>query len=402
LLRALLEEKQMNKTWSMSSFYFFVFFSFGGLFSLLSLYLKNEAHLSGTEIGTIMSIGPIVMILSQPLWGIISDYTKQPKKVLTITVLFTGVSGLGFMISNQYIWIFVVATLLAFFQSAIVPISDSLVTSYVYKHNKSYGSIRSWGAVGYSLSVLAVGKISEMYGSIYIFICFAIALVIASIYATKVPEDEESNIHSSITSGLKELIKIPHYLLFLLITFFVFGPIYANNFYFGLFFESIGGTVAGIGVAFLLMAGSEVPFMKIADRMINRFGIVNILLSAAIISSFRWFLYFTDPSQMVVFITSILQGFSIGLFIPAALQYVKSISPSNVQITAVSFYSAAGNGLGSWFCTIIGGVIIDQFNIFITYCFFGTLTLIGITCLLFLSRVELNWKKKQIPITSGK
>ncbi|MBB6452837.1 PPP family 3-phenylpropionic acid transporter [Salirhabdus euzebyi] len=383
----------MQKTWSMSSFYFYVFFSFGGLFSLLSLYLKNEAHLSGTQIGTIMSLGPIVMILSQPFWGVICDYTKKPRLVLTFTVFLTGIAGLGYLVSTSYIWIFIVAIILAFFQSAIVPISDSLVTNYVYEHQKSYGSIRSWGAVGYSISVLAVAKISEVFGSQSIFICFAIALVIASWYATKIPEPKrDTNLHANLLVGLKELFRLPPYLLFLFVTFFVFGPIYANNFYFGLLFESIGGTVAGIGIAFLLMAGSEVPFMKWADRFINRFGIMRILFLAAMVSAFRWFLYFFEPSQMVVYMTSILQGFSIGLFIPAALRFVKMIAPENVQVTAVSFYSAAGNGLGCWFCTIMGGILIDYFSIFTTYMFYGVLTTIGLVCLFFLKKMEGTWE----------
>ncbi|MCP8616439.1 MFS transporter [Salirhabdus salicampi] len=381
----------MKTTWAISIFYFFVFFSFGGLFSLLTLYLKNEALLTGGQIGTIMSVGPIIMIISQPFWGIICDYTRKPKLVLTITVFLTGICGLAYLINTSYIWIFIVAISVAFFQSAIVPISDSLVTSFVHQHQStSYGTLRLWGAVGFSVSVLVVGKISELFGSVYIFLIFALALTIATYFAYQIPQQKESYIGAKLSTGLKKLITVPHYILFLFVTFFVFGPIYANNFYFSLFFESLGATMAGIGIAFLLMAGSEVPFMRYADAFIHKAGIIKIILLAAIVSGLRWYLYFIEPPQWVVFATAVMQGFSIGLFIPAALQYVKMISPKSVQVTAVSFYSAAGNGLGCWFCSILGGIIMDVYNIYITYLFYGLLTTIGVICVLFLPKLEMK------------
>ncbi|WP_027409602.1 MFS transporter [Anoxybacteroides tepidamans] len=364
-------------------FYFSTFFGFGSLFPLLSVYLKNEIGLSGTQIGMVMSISPIVMIFVQPLWGMISDYTRKPVTVLTIALAGTALIGLIYSSIHQYIWIVVVAALLAFTQSAIVPLSDSIALGYVQKMEGNYGSIRLWGAIGFAVAVLAGGWLSETFSLTVIFYVFAFILLLSAALAWKLPR-ESRPMKMTIGQGMAQLFKIPKFVLFLIVTFLVFGPIYANNFYFSVFVKEMGGTLTGIGFAFLLAAGSEAPFMKIADGLIRRYGLLFILAFAATISALRWFFYFFEPSLPLIYATTVAQGFSVGLFIPAALQYVRDIAPEEVKVTAVSLYSAVGNGLGSWFCTFVGGYILEHSHVGNIYFFFSLLTFAGLAILAFI------------------
>jgi PPP family 3-phenylpropionic acid transporter len=361
-------------------FYFLTFFGFGSLFPLLSVYLKDAVGLSGTEIGTIMSISPIVMIFAQPIWGMVSDYTRKPVMVLASALLSTALIGLIYSSVHQYIWLLVVAAFLAFTQSAIVPLSDSITLNYVQKTKGSYGSIRLWGAIGFALSVLVGGRLSEQFSIGIIFYVFAFILLLSAILAWRLPRESQT-MNVEIRQGMAQLFKIPKFVLFLVVTFLVFGPIYANNFYFGVFVKEIGGTLTGVGLAFLLAAGSEAPFMKVADGLIRRYGMLAILGFAATISAFRWLFYFFEPSLTLVYATTVAQGFSVGLFIPAALQYVRDIAPDSVRVTAVSLYSAVGNGLGSWFCTFVGGYILEHYHIGYVYLFFSLLTFAGLIIL---------------------
>jgi MFS transporter, PPP family, 3-phenylpropionic acid transporter len=361
-------------------FYFLTFFGFGSLFPLLSVYLKDAVGLSGTEIGTIMSISPIVMIFVQPIWGMVSDYTRKPVMVLASALLSTALIGLIYSSVHQYIWLLVVAAFLAFTQSAIVPLSDSITLNYVQKTKGSYGSIRLWGAIGFALSVLVGGRLSEQFSIGIIFYVFAFILLLSAILAWRLPRESQT-MNVEIRQGMAQLFKIPKFVLFLVVTFLVFGPIYANNFYFGVFVKEIGGTLTGVGLAFLLAAGSEAPFMKVADGLIRRYGMLAILGFAATISAFRWLFYFFEPSLTLVYATTVAQGFSVGLFIPAALQYVRDIAPDSVRVTAVSLYSAVGNGLGSWFCTFVGGYILEHYHIGYVYLFFSLLTFAGLIIL---------------------
>ncbi|CAG9622146.1 MFS transporter [Sutcliffiella rhizosphaerae] len=379
---------QINKTTRyFNSYFFLTFFSFGALFPLLTVYLKEDVGLTGSQIGMIMSISPVVMIFVQPFWGIFSDYTQKPKQILIWTLFLTAISGIVFSFMGTYAGLLILAFLLAVTQSALVPISDSITISYVQRVKGNYGYIRLWGAFGFAVAVLIAGWLSDFFSLKVIFYTFSAALLIATFVTTQLPKESQA-ISVNVRDGLGTLVRMPKFVMFLVTTFLIFGPIFANNFYFGLLITDIGGTVTGVGIAFLLAAGSEAPFMRIAGKWINKFGLYVIMISAASIAMIRWTLYFFEPPLYVVYVSTIAQGFSVGLFIPAALQFVRDISPTSARATAVSLYTAVGNGLGCWFCTFLGGFLIEYYSVAHVYLFFGVLTLGGLILLILIRLSE--------------
>lgn len=372
--------------WTMQVFYLLTFFGTGSLYPLLSVYLSDVENLNGYQIGTIMSISPIVMIFFQPIWGMVSDKLNAPIKILTATTLIAGIFGLGYITFNGYYWVFITATLVAIFQSAIIPVSDSLSLKYTSKVKINYGNIRLFGSLGFGIAVFVMGRLSELSPEI-IFYSFFISLLFASFLASRMPFEKNTK-NQNLFAGVKEILFHKKFLVFLGITFLVFGPNLANNTYFGLYIDGSGGTYTGIGIAFLLAVLSEVPFMKVASSWINRIGLLQVATIAGVVSLGRWLLYFAEPDLWIIYATSILQGFSIGLFIPAGLQYIRDITPVHITATAITLYSAIGNGLGNWFSTFVGGIIFEESSIFTVYLFFAILAAIGIFLSLWLIKVE--------------
>ncbi|WP_313799330.1 MFS transporter [Cytobacillus sp.] len=372
--------------WTMQAFYLLTFFGTGSLYPLLSVYLSDVEHLNGYQIGTIMSISPIVMIFFQPIWGMVSDKLNAHVKILTATTLIAGIFGLGYIAFNGYLLVFIIATLVAIFQSAIIPVSDSLSLTYTSKVKVNYGNIRLFGSLGFGIAVFVMGRLSELNQEI-IFYSFFFSLLAASFFAVRMPYEKSSK-KQKLLGGVREILFNKKFLVFLGITFLVFGPNLANNTYFGLFIDGSGGTYTGIGIAFLLAVLSEVPFMKVAASWINRIGLLQVATIAGVVSLGRWLLYFAEPDLWIIYATSILQGFSIGLFIPAGLQYIRDITPVHITATAITLYSAIGNGLGNWFCTFVGGIIFEESSIFSVYLFFSILAVIGIILSLWLIKEE--------------
>ncbi|MED1862013.1 MFS transporter [Fictibacillus nanhaiensis] len=374
---------------SLKGFYLLSFFGLGSLFPLLGVYFKDSVGLSGTEIGTLMSISPVVMIFAQPLWGVVTDYSRRPRSVLVLSLLLTAGFGYSIYLFESYFWLIGILIAFSFMQSALVPVSDSILLNYVQKENKQYGNYRLFGAVGFAVAVYIAGKLSDSIGIQVIFYMFTAVLLLCILFVIKMPKDNQS-LRTDLRRGIGQLVRMPSYLVFLAATFLVFGPIFANNFYFGFYIQETGGTLAGVGLAFLIAAGSEAPFMKFAGLTIKRWGMMHIMVFAATVSAVRWTFYFFEPTYQIVLMTTIVQGFSVGLFIPAAMEYVRTYTPVEVRATAVSLYTAVGNGLGSWFCTFVGGVIFDKYTIFYTYLFFGALSFIGLIMVLILTKMEVQ------------
>jgi PPP family 3-phenylpropionic acid transporter len=177
-------------------------------------------------------------------------------------------------------------------------------------------------------------------------------------------------------------LRIPRFLLFLLASFCVFGAINANNIWFSLYYQEIGGTVAGVGLAFLLFAGSEAPIMKLVGFFVRRWGLELTLLFAAVFSAIRWFWYSSAPSTTAVLVLFFIQGISVGFYLATAGQFVRENTPAFLQVTALAIFFSVGNGLGTMLCNLVAGWIKDSFSMLSIYLFFGVVTAIGIIPLL--------------------
>ncbi|MET3695933.1 PPP family 3-phenylpropionic acid transporter [Bacillus oleivorans] len=369
-------------------FFLFVYFGSAGITSFLSVYLSEDQGLNGYQIGTIMSIGPIVMIFFQPIWGMLSDMTNAPTKVISFLCVTAGVLGLGYLVIDDYHWLIFLALFFAIFQSGINPISDSIALKYTGERNLNYGSIRLFGSLGFGLAVYLIGKLSETpLGLDVIFYALFVTLLLAAIIVMKAPK-ERAKQKLQLKEGIKKVLLLPKFILFIASAFLIFGPNLANNTYFGLFVEDSGGTFAGIGTAFLIAVLSEIPFMQAAKRWIERIGVLNVMLIAGIVSFVRWGLYVTEPALWIIYATAVLQGAAIGLFIPAGLQYVRDVTPVQMTATAVTLYTSVAHGFGTWFSTFFGGIVYEVASIFSVYLFFGILAIIGIILNLWLIKLD--------------
>lgn len=369
---------------SLSALYIFAYYGYGAFFPLISQYYKS-IHLTGTQIGTLSSITPIVSILAQPLWGMLCDRFSIRKPVLVGTLLVSAAVSLVFTLISTYAWIFFLFTIFSVFQCAIVPISDSIALSYAKKQNMQFGNIRMWGAVGFAVAVFFTGIAVEKWGPDAIFYCFASALLIAMFFLRRIPDNSGEFASNNLLSGLGKLFRLPRFLLFLMSSFFIFGAINANNIWFSLYYQQIGGSVAGIGLAFLLFAGSEAPFMKVATMFTRRFGMELTLLFAGTVSALRWLWYGTAPSTTWILCLFFIQGISVGFYLATAAQFVRENTPESLQVTALAIFTSMGHGLGSMTNNLLGGMIMDHWGILTTYTFFGISTVIGLIPLVYLT-----------------
>ena len=56
-------------------FWFVYFGSLGIFYPYFALYLRENAGLTGTQVGLILAISPFIGMLTQPFWGHLADRT---------------------------------------------------------------------------------------------------------------------------------------------------------------------------------------------------------------------------------------------------------------------------------------------------------------------------------------
>lgn len=357
--------------------YFFIFFGQGALIPYLTLYFSNDAfRLSSTEIGTIVSIGPVLSILLQPLWGIAADRIGRPKRLLLVALLAAAGFTVSYLVTSVYLLLILIACLWALFQCAHIPLVDTLAIEFSKRKSVDYGALRLFGSAGFALAVFILGQVTEGGTLGAIFFASGAALVLAFIVLIGV---EESPVSVTVMDRvpISRLFSNKRFLLFLAGGSLIFGPIFANNYYFGSYVTIRGESTALVGTLFFVAVLCEIPFMRIATRMLMRFGAIPVLVLVSILSAVRTGVLALEPPIFMLWLLAALQGLIVGLLIPVALDYVRSLVLPSMVATAVSTYMATTTGLATAAFNLMSGFVLEQWTIYAVFWVYTGSSLIG-------------------------
>ena len=260
-----------------------------------------------------------------------------------------------------------------FFQGPLHGLCDALILS----KKGNFSTIRSFGAVGYALAVFTAGEIAEEMGLKNIFYIYSLAYVVTFALIISEQEPPYERPAGEKISG-KHLFKNKTYLKLMISVFFVMGTNVANSTYFGYLFREGGGSVAGIGTAFLLMAGSEAPFMALTPMLVRRFTSEKLILFAMVLSSLRFGFYATGPGAAALLATFFLQGAVNGILLVEVVKYFNKIVSPQYSGVAIALFYAFGNSFSVIVCSLLGGIILDMASAKTVYLFFCIYNLIAV------------------------
>ncbi len=371
-------EKQ-NNTRKFKAAYIFIYAPIGVLCPLIGQYLSSIGF-SGTQIGTVTAVSTGVAIFASTFWGDKYTNCRDGRKVL----FFLCIAAAAMALLNSFITVFAIFTItygvMYFFQGPVMGLADAMVL----ESDENFASVRLCGAVGYALSVFAGGKIGGLLGLDKIFIVYAVTFVIGGLIVMTIrlqnahPHEIEKTSDTEDKIKFSELFKEKKAIALIICGIFMFGTNVANNTYFSFLFRDGGGTVAGVGTAFLLMVGSEAPFMALAPKLAAKFSQQRLIAAAMILSAVRFGWYASGPSSQWLIALFFLQGMVNGVLLVEYMKYISSVvNPRVIGIAVSAFYAVSSNG-GTILCNFFGGVAMDHFGSVGVYGLFSTLNVIGV------------------------
>ncbi|AFS71216.1 MFS transporter [Exiguobacterium antarcticum] len=364
--------------------YFFIFFGQGALIPYLTLYFSNDAfRLSASEIGTIVAVGPVLSIVLQPVWGMAADRFGRPKRLLLVALLAAGLLTVSYLLTSVYLLLLLIASLWALFQCAHIPLVDTLAIEFSKRKSVDYGALRLFGSAGFALAVFILGQVTEQGSLGAIFYASGAALVLGFLVLIGIEETPVGSVEREHVP-LATLFSNKRFLLFLAGGSLVFGPIFANNYYFGSYVTIRGESTALVGTLFFVAVLCEIPFMRVATRVMLRFGPIPVLVFVSLLSAMRTGLLALEPPVWTLWILAALQGLIVGLLIPVALDYVRSLVPASTVATAVSTYMATTTGLATALFNLMSGFVFDQGTIYTVFWVYTGSSLFG-ACLYLIS-----------------
>ncbi|MGP4039329.1 MFS transporter [Gracilibacillus sp. D59] len=343
--------------------------------SFLPLYLQFKG-LSGTEIGWVMAIGPFVAIFSQPFWGYMSDKYQTVQKILILCLIGLIISSAFFLQMGTLPLLLTFGATFFFFAAPIGALGDSLSQRRADQLGISFGTIRTWGSIGFAASSLAVGEILSRAGIQFMVWPYLLLAGAAFIVSTRLV-DVKVETPPIQFKDIGSLIKTKPYLIFLFIIVFITISHRANDSFIGIYIASLGGSEDMIGFAWFAGVASEAIVFATAGLWFRKFHPLIFIIGAGLLYSIRWYFYATFDDPMLIVALQFLHGLTFGVFYLTAFEYVTRLIPKMLQSTGHLVFASTFFGLSGIIGSLVGGVIMDNLGGSYLYLFMGILTTVG-------------------------
>ncbi|WP_349727692.1 MFS transporter [Peribacillus frigoritolerans] len=364
----------------------FLYFGLLAIFiPFLPVYLADQG-LRPAQIGFIVGTGGFVTLITQPLWGMISDKTRTIRKVLLLLIFFSSIIGYFLYDSSSYLQLILFAMLLYFFLMPIDPLTESLNFTMAEKSGISYGSIRTYGALGYAVISLITGYVMSYFGANSLAFLFAGIGLISFIISWMMPDAPVSG--KPVTfSSLKHFFGNKETLLFLLLVFICAVPARMNDTFLGVYIRELGGSAKLVGLTWFLAAGSEIVVFALSFWWLRKGKEIIIISFAAAFFFIRYFVsaWITDP-QLLAYL-QVMQLLTFPIFYSAAIQYLYRIVPVEWRATGQTVLALLFFGVSGIVASYIGGAIYGTYGGKTLYLFISSISFIGMVFALVLYRI---------------
>ncbi|TLS52885.1 MFS transporter [Paenibacillus antri] len=363
----------------------FMFFMFGpvALFlPYLPLYLQHYGF-TPAEIGWLLTIGPVVAMLANPVWGFVSDRLQNVKLVLLILML-GSLAASQFLFHLRPFWaVFAAMMLFYFFNTSINPINTTQVFQTIENTPLRFGSFRIWGSLGYAVIVLAAGPVMEALGIWQLGWVYGAAMAVAILFALALhrpasPKGRSARRTITFRETIRSLLQ-GRFALFLAASLLIFIPNGVTALYLSLFIEELGGTASSIGWSMFAAAVLEVPLFLLLDRWSkpNARSMLNLLLFATVMYVVRWLLMGFATTPLHIVLIQCMHSLSFGFYIYTAAQLVEYLTERSFRASGQTMYALVQGALSMAIAGSLGGYLYERLGPHTLYLLCSGLTVIG-------------------------
>lgn len=336
--------------------YFCYYLALGAFLPYINLYYERIGF-SGVQIGMLAALPLLVGSLTSLFWGAISDAFHLHGRILSLALLFAPMAVLMMAQASSYYAIIPYVVAFAVMSSPIIPLLDSTALEVARTQQRSYGGLRAWGTIGWSISSLLVGALIQEFNLRIFFYCYAVLMGLTFLLSLFQPA-RITVLRSPFGQGLRRLMHL-EIIIFLVSIFLLSVTLNAVNSFFSIYFYGLGAGEGMIGLAWALVAVGEVPLMIFSGRIMRRIGASGLLKVAFITFALRWLLFSFIDSPTWVLIVQPLYGLAFAAFWVGGVTYLNARTPEGLSTTTQAIFNAVAFGLGAIIGALLGGILYD-------------------------------------------
>lgn len=326
--------------------------------SFLPSYFASLGY-SKVQIGLIYSFGPLVGIIANLTWGILSDKLQTIKK--TIAAVLIGQLLMALMLFQTSAYPFVLAIMIGFyfFQSPLSGLNDSQLLLTVKETGKSYASFRVWGSLGFALAAVLFGRVIETQGEGAIGPLVLVTLAVSLLLCLTLRDLRKGSQASVSFKNAYGIIMKRPFVIFLLFVLLLSFAARTNDFFLSLHLHELGADPVLIGAAWMASALSEIPMFYLLSRYGHKFRELPLLAIAAFAYALRFFLVSMLDDPVLVLATQLLHSVSYGIFLVTAMRYMLTLIPDEYRATGQALFNVTWGGVSGLLTGAFGGTLFE-------------------------------------------
>ncbi|WP_423185994.1 MFS transporter [Alishewanella sp. d11] len=334
---------------------YFAYFGVLGLFvPYFGLFLDGRGF-DSAQIGLLLALVTATRIVGPALWGILSDHTGKPLRIMRLGAIIAILAWLSSFIDAGF-WPLVFGfAVFSFFWTAILPQLEVCTFHALNDDAGVYSKIRTFGSVGYIILVLLGGWLFQQLGSEFMPATATLFLLLLLFSLFNLPAMPVVSVQQTPKMPFAKLYASKALWLFMGAAFLLqmsFAPFYG---FFTLYTRDLGysGTVSGLFIGIAIMA--EIIAFYYAGAILRRYRFRTLLAICYGLTAVRWLMVaYLAHSPLALGVSMLFHAGSFAIAHSCAMQFIQQFFPKNQRGRGQAFYAGiiygGGGALGAYIC----------------------------------------------------
>ncbi|MBL0346490.1 major facilitator superfamily domain-containing protein 6 [Candidatus Villigracilis affinis] len=371
----------MKKIWPFS--YYFIYFAGMAAFVPYIVLYYQTLGFSGTQIGLLVAISPLVSLVGGPLMTGLADSGNRHRLVMSLALGVAAVSMFMLPFLQAFLPVLILIVIFSFVSAPANSLADSAAMSMLGDEKHLYGRVRMGGTFGWALAAPLAGIVVARYGLSWAFWVYAFSMFVALLISQNFLYTEQKE-ESSFWQGLRVLLGNRQLMLFLFMAF-ICGTAFAtvNNYLFA-YMNQLHIDESRMGYALTIATAAEIPVLFFANRLLIRFKPRGLLILSMAATGVRLLLYALFDSLTGILVFQLLNGLTFPALWVAGVSYANDNAPAGLSATTQAVFGTMIFGFGAATGGFLGGILLEKLGGQMMYAIFGAMTLVMLVIYVFL------------------
>lgn len=335
----------------------------------------QELGFSGSQIGLLSGLSPLIIFFSAPLWTGLADATRRHRLLMSLALLLGAITVLALPLLHTFVPLLCSSSLLCLVLAPVEPFANSATLFMLAGDRGLYGRIRLGGTIGFGLAAPLAGLLVERWGLRSGFRAGGALFLLAFLVSRRLVYARPQAGHPA-RGRARSLLTNPRWLLFMVVALVAGAGLTAVNSYLFSYMKELGASASAMGLALTVGTITEIPILFFANRLLKRLGSYGLLLLSMAVTGLRMLLFAACRTPGWILPIQLLNGLVFPATWVAAVAYADENAPPGMGTTVQGLLSAVVGGVGSAVGGFIGGPLLASIGGRGLYLVFGSAVLV--------------------------